>query len=242
MQLKSEHTLVATDVHVAESKIADLKNQQDITNSQIRDILTEKREIEKRNEEYDMKLQGRGKNENENKQRKIDEERKQTLKIAASLEFCKEEQEKMDTQLSSEEAKAKKELDDKITAEQQMEDETDKAKEEAEKRLKNREELIKLQLRLSLLKSANETVTAELADQTKKNVELKKENLDLEKFNEKETEQIELCLQRIQISALLKEIDVEEMRQLANSNETLNSAFIKIFTQWERIAPGGGRK
>ena len=37
-----------------------------------------------------------------------------------------------------------------------MEDETEKANEEADKRLKNREDLIKLRLRSSLLKSAND--------------------------------------------------------------------------------------
>jgi len=85
-------------------------------------------------------------------------------------------------------------------------------------------------------------VTKELDDVKKQNVELIKENTSLDKSNEDQTKDIELVIQRIQISALLKEIDVEEMRQLAQSNEELNTNFIKIFTQWERIAPAGGRR
>ena len=48
--------------------------------------------------------------------------------------------------------------------------------------------------------------------------------------NVKQDEEIKLVIQRIQISALLKEIDVEEMRQLAQSNEELYNNFTKIFT------------
>jgi hypothetical protein len=68
----------------------------------------------------------------------------------------------MNAQLTSEEAKAKHELDQKITAEQAMEDESEFFEKEAKLREKNREELIKLQLKLSLLKSQDDKVTEEL--------------------------------------------------------------------------------
>ena len=45
----------------------------------------------------------------------------------------------------------------------------------------------------------------------------------LDKFNTKEEEEeIGLVIQRIQISALLKEIDVEEMKGLAEQNTNMN--------------------
>ena len=159
------------------------------------------------------------------------------MRLQNTLEFHKEDQDKMSAQLTTEEAKAKRELDDKITAEQNMEDETERAADEADRRLKNRDELIKLLLRKSLLTSSNERITGELGEIKKTNVDLGKENATLDKENEDLSKEIELIIQRIQISALLKEIDVEEMRQLAQSNENLNTSFIKIFSQWERIAP-----
>jgi hypothetical protein len=57
-----------------------------------------------------------------------------------------------------------------------------------------------------------------------------KDNTALDISNVKQDEEIKLVIQRIQISALLKEIDVEEMRQLAQSNEELYNNFTKIFT------------
>lgn len=220
--LSSEHNLVKIDVDVATSKIKDLKNQQEITNKQIEDLLTEKRAIDKSNDELELKLQGRGKSEDDQKKKIFEGEKEQTLKLTNHLEFYKEDQEKMNAQLTSEEAKAKHELDQKITAEQAMEDESEFFEKEAKLREKNREELIKLQLKLSLLKSSDDKVTEELREHKEQNAALKKENEDLDKFNTKEEEDISLVIQRIQISALLKEIDVEEMKGLAEQNTNMN--------------------
>jgi hypothetical protein len=103
-----------------------------------------------------------------------------------------------------------------------MEDESEFFEKETRLREKNREELIKLQLKLSLLKSQDDKVTEELKVHKEQNLSLKKENEDLDKFNTKEEEEIGLVIQRIQISALLKEIDVEEMKGLAEQNTNMN--------------------
>lgn len=78
-----------------------------------------------------------------------------------------------------------------------MEDESEFFEREAKLREKNREELIKLQLKLSLLKSQDEKVTEELKTHKEQNLALKKENEDLDKFNTKEEEEIALVIQRI---------------------------------------------
>ena len=71
------------------------------------------------------------------------------------------------------------------------------AREEANKKAKNRDELIKLQLRLSLLKSQNEKITQDLEEVKKENADILKENATLEKENEEQTKEIELVIQRI---------------------------------------------
>lgn len=78
-----------------------------------------------------------------------------------------------------------------------MEDESEFFDKEAKLREKNREELIKLQLKLSLLKSQDDKVTEELKTHKEQNLALKKENEDLDKFNTKEEEEISLVIQRI---------------------------------------------
>jgi dynactin complex subunit len=78
-----------------------------------------------------------------------------------------------------------------------MEDESEFFDKEGKLREKNREELIKLQLKLSLLKSQDDKVTEELKTHKEQNLALKKENEDLDKFNTKEEEEISLVIQRI---------------------------------------------
>jgi hypothetical protein len=42
-------------------------------------------------------------------------------------------------------------------------------------------------------------------------------------------------IQRIDVSTLLKEIDMEEMRHLANQNINMNMAFQSLLMKWEAI-------
>ena len=85
-------------------------------------------------------------------------------------------------------------------------------------RRNQRQELIDKKLRLSMLESANRQLTEEDKVLSKSNVELVKENDEIEKKNEELTKEINLLIQRIDVSTLLKQIDLEEMRMLANNN------------------------
>lgn len=60
MQLRAEHNLVAIDISIAESRIKDLQNQKEMTESQLMELLGEKRKIDKHNLEMEYILQGRG--------------------------------------------------------------------------------------------------------------------------------------------------------------------------------------
>ena len=86
-----------------------------------------------------------------------------------------------------------------------------------------------------MLKSANAQLTEEEKVVTKSNTELVKENDELDKKNEELTKEINLLIQRIDVSTLLKQIDLEEMRMLANNNTQMSMAFQGVLNQWEQI-------
>ena len=65
MQLKQENNKVHIDISIAESRIKDLDGLKEMTVNQIRDILTEKRKVDKENTDIDSKIQGRGMTEAE---------------------------------------------------------------------------------------------------------------------------------------------------------------------------------
>jgi len=67
MQLKQDFNKVNIDISIAESRIKDLEGLKAMTMSQIKDIITEKRILDKENEEIEEKIQGRGMSEQESK-------------------------------------------------------------------------------------------------------------------------------------------------------------------------------
>jgi chromosome segregation ATPase len=81
MQLKQENNKVHIDISIAESRIKDLEGLKEMTVNQIRDILTDKRKVDKENGDIEARLQGRGMTEAEQKARQFDAEREQIKKI-----------------------------------------------------------------------------------------------------------------------------------------------------------------
>lgn len=75
MQLKQDNNKVHIDISIAESRIKDLEGLKDMSMSQIKDILTEKRKVDKENQDIDAKIQGRGMSEQEQKAKQFDAER-----------------------------------------------------------------------------------------------------------------------------------------------------------------------
>ena len=90
-------------------------------------------------------------------------------------------------------------------------------------------------MRLSQLKSQKKRLTAESEELTAYNSNILKENDKYEADNEKLQVTIMELIQRIDVSTLLKEIDMEEMRHLANQNMTMNMAFQSLINKWEVI-------
>ena len=67
------------------------------------------------------------------------------------------------------------------------------------------------------------------------NVRVIKENEKFEIDNEKLNKEIVTVIQRIDVSTLLKEIDMEEMKHLANQNIQTNQAFESLLYKWNII-------
>lgn len=200
---------------------------------QILEILTEKRVVDKENMELEFKRQGKGETEADQKHKQLEAELEQAMRLRRQNEVMKESAEHMSTLLADEEKRAKDLLDQKITVDQTMELKTEDAEKMAAHRRNQRQELIDKKLRLSMLESANRQLTEEDKVLAKSNAELLKENDEIEKKNEELTKEINLLIQRIDVSTLLKQIDLEEMRMLANNNTQMSMAFQGVLNQWE---------
>ena len=126
-------------------------------------------------------------------------------------------------------------LDLKITAEQTLELTEEDAREMSARRFANKDDIIKQQLRLSQLKSQKKRLQEESEELATGNAAVIKENEKVEADNERLQQVIMELIQRIDVSTLLKEIDMEEMRHLAAQNKTMNMAFQSMIGKWEAI-------
>ena len=62
-----------------------------------------------------------------------------------------------------------------------------------------------------------------------------KKNAEFEHENHALQEEIQQTIQRIDVNNLLKEVDVEDMRMLAQNNKMMNQALHNMISKWEQI-------
>lgn len=114
-----------------------------MSETQIKETLTEKRRVDKENLELEYKIQGRGVTEADTKAKHFEAEREMTMKLTHALQNQRDHAEVMLEQLKVEEKKCKEMLDLKIDVEQNLEIKEEDAREMKARRGVNREDIIK---------------------------------------------------------------------------------------------------
>jgi hypothetical protein len=99
----------------------------------------------------------------------------------------------------------------------------------------NRQEIIKLNIRSSQLTAAEEKNLVEYERIRKENEFYIKKNEEFEKENVELNKEIQETIQKIDINTLLKEVDMEDMKLLAQNNKMMNSALHNLISKWEQI-------
>ncbi len=137
--------------------------------------------------------------------------------------------------LKEEETKGKDMLDEKIKQQQELNQMREDLQEGTLFANRNREEIIKLQIRYSQLQTLEEKLAAEHKSLSEENEFYKKKNAEFEFENEKLNKEIAATIQKIDINYLLKEIDIEDLRLLAQNNKMMTGALHNLLSKWESI-------
>ncbi len=103
------------------------------------------------------------------------------------------------------------------------------------RRAEGREEILRMQIKLSQLQTANAKTKEELEKLTISNESLTKNNTTLDAKNTKLDAEIVALIQRIDVNSLLKEVDVEELKLMVTNTENMNMAFMNMMNRWESI-------
>ena len=88
---------------------------------------------------------------------------------------------------------------------------------------------------LSQLQTKNKRDAEELADLEKSNDTLLKDNEKYTEGNSKLQKEIFQTIQRIDVATLIKEVDIEELKMLANNNISMNMGFQAMLQKWDAI-------
>lgn len=233
--LKQENNKADIDISIAKSRIVDLTNLKSMTLAQIRELITEKRKTEKENQEIEAKNQGKGLTDQEMKAKTIDAEKEQIISLKHKILVQKETATHLMEKLKDEETKAKDMLDAKIKEQNNltvMNEDLVMAKDLAKK---HREEIIKLQIKQSQLVTLDDKLKGELKTLTEENEFYKKKNAEFEIENAKLNKEIQSTIQKIDINYLLKEIDGEDLRLVAQNNKMMTNALHNLLSKWENI-------
>ncbi|CDW78218.1 UNKNOWN [Stylonychia lemnae] len=235
MALKQDNNKVHIDISIAQSRLKDLEGLKEMTMAQLKDIISEKRQVDQENESIDHKIQGRGVSEQEARAKQFEAEREQMKKISNSLKFQKELATILMEKLKDEETKAKDMLDEKIRQNQLLNQNLEDQSEARAISQRNREEIIKLQIRLSQLRSQEERMKIDFEKYKIDNDYNIKTNKELEDKNRKLDEEIKRTIQRIDINVLLKNVDIEDMRIIAQNNKQMSAVLNSLINKWEVI-------
>ena len=203
-------------------------------------IFEEKRVLEKENQEIEStlekNLQFTGSNIDPESRKKLEEleaERKRNLEN--TLKFDKELKSKLQELYNDEEAKARTLLDEKTKLENKLKLTRERLRIQNEKVQKNKDERIRLRNRKVELQILKERLTEETTKLEGEIEEYVKRNDELEKDNEKQKEAISAFLQRIEINTLLKDVDVDDLRLLAQNNTMVNQSIHGLITKWSNL-------
>jgi hypothetical protein len=127
-----------------------------------------------------------------------------------------------------EEMKSREILKEKLDLEEELIVINQELKEEQDKQAFNREELIRQRVKDSQLDSQAVMLKIESEQLDKDNTNLLEDNAIMEAKNAKLDKQVKVILNKIEVNNLLKEIDIEELKLIAQNNKNMNTSLDKM--------------
>ena len=185
MNLKNEHNGMTNDVTNSNNRIKDLETRKDILNSQIEDLLKDKRVVDKSNMELADIISGKNVNDFTEAQKKKDAERAMRISKEQNVASLKRLGLDLMAKTTFEETNSKQKLDSKLKLEQDLLDLNEKMTKETQRMDDGRDELIRMRVKNSQLESQAEMLATESRTLDDGNRRMKAENDRLEKENEK---------------------------------------------------------
>lgn len=200
MGLNQECNKVQIDVSIANNRIKELTGMKEMTYKNLESLISDKQEIERENQLLEQKIHGKGISEEESKKKTTDAEKEQIKKIRNSLDNAKAEAEMLMERLKVEETKGQEMLNERINLQQNLITLEEDKKEASMLQDRNREELIRLRIKVSQLISSEERLVGDLRQFDDENRQFQKRNHEYEIENEELNKKIAETIQKVIIT------------------------------------------
>ena len=164
--MQQDHNKISTDITVATNRIKDLETRREILYSSIKDLLKDKRKVDKQKMLLEEEISGRNMTDEMAKQKYKNEERKMRIKQDKTIVNLRLRGDLLDKKNADEENKSKAVLDEKLKLEQELMDLNEDLQVLTDKRAANREDTIKMRVRNSQLDSQSKMLEMEQASLT----------------------------------------------------------------------------
>lgn len=126
-------------------------------------------------------------------------------------------------------------LDEKMNLQQALNEVMEQISEVKIFNQKTRQEIINHQIEFSQLEKKNDRLGVEYKKLKEENGIYLKKNKEFEEENAKLQDDITATIQKIDINNLLKEVDIEDMKLLAQNNKMMNMALNNLMEKWQKI-------
>lgn len=90
-------------------------------------------------------------------------------------------------------------------------------------------------MKLTNLKQKNKDGKENFENLEKANQKLDDHNKKLNDENLKLDTEIVMVVQRVEVNHLLQEVDIEDLKLLANNTNSMNSQFMEMMVKWDQI-------
>jgi hypothetical protein len=224
------------DLHMAKAKISELENIQILNKKYLLDEELIKQIHEKENKKLNEDLDNLSKLNEENlKQRVRENEKNQSIIIRNSIANNELKMGLLLQKFKTEENIARELLEEKNAIAQKITQVYEVIENQKVKEIEVKHELIDVKNAINEYEALIAENTALLEVLTTENTRVKSSNEKYEVDIKNLTHKIEELQQKIELNAILKDVDINELKMLSQNNAIVNSSINNLMTKWDQV-------
>ena len=236
MELLSRITKLERDSHMAQAKIAELENSQSVNRKHLLNEELLRNVHLKENDKLNLELDNLSKlNEEKLKEKVKESEARQILIIKNQIANSELKMGLLLNKYKEEENKARDLLEEKNTLMQKISNLKEDIENQQNVEFTTKTEIIEIKNNINQLNELINENSATLDSLEKENEKLRNENDKYEKDIKELRIKVDEIQKKIELNSMLKDVDVNELKMLAQNNAVVNNSINNLISKWDKV-------